>query len=93
MGVAGRISCYLRREGRFYLTYWTTGRGDEVMSPSFALLDRTAYGRREAWEDSPEGWPQHPTHSVLRTDEHGALMGPRRGGRPAPQWTRPGVTG
>ena len=51
----------------------------------------TAYGRREEWEDSPEGWPQFPTHSFLRTDEHGAPMGPRKGGRPVPQWTRPGV--
>ena len=92
VGVAGRISCYLRRDDRIYLTYWTTGRGDEVMSPSFGLLDMTAYGRREEWEDSPEGWPQNPTHSVLRTDEHGAWSGPR-GGRPVPQWTRPGVTG
>ena len=89
VGVAGRISCYLRWEGKIYLTYWTTGRGDELMSPSFGLLDMTAYGRREEWEDSPEGWPQFPTHSVLRTDEHGAPIGPTRGGRPVPQWTRP----
>ena len=32
VGVAGRISCYLRREDKIYLTYWTTGRGDEVMT-------------------------------------------------------------
>jgi predicted dithiol-disulfide oxidoreductase (DUF899 family) len=93
VGVAGRISCYLRRDDGIYLTYWTTGRGDEVLNPLFALLDRTAYGRREAWEDSPEGWPQLPTHSLLRTDEHGAPMGPRNGGRPVYQWTRPGATG
>jgi predicted dithiol-disulfide oxidoreductase (DUF899 family) len=92
-GVAGHISCYLRREDKIYLTYGTTGRGDEVMSPSFGLLDLTASGRREEWEDSPEGWPQLPTHSFMRTDEHGAPMGPRSGGRPVPQWTRPGVTG
>ena len=54
-------------EDKIYLTYWTTGRGDEVMSPSFGLLDMTVYGRREDWEDSPDGWPQFPTHSVLRT--------------------------
>ncbi len=42
-----RISCYLRREDKIYLTYWTTGRGDEVMRSSFGLLDMTAYGRRE----------------------------------------------
>ncbi|MGA9103515.1 MAG: hypothetical protein WB409_15875, partial [Aeromicrobium sp.] len=66
--------------------------GDEVLTPLFALLDRTVYGRREVWEDSPEGWPQMPTHSFLRTDEHGAPMGPRKGGRPVPQWTRPDAT-
>ena len=60
---AGRIACYLRREDKIYLTYWTTGRGDEVMSPSFGLLDLTAYGRREEWEDSPEGWPQTPPYT------------------------------
>jgi predicted dithiol-disulfide oxidoreductase (DUF899 family) len=92
VGVAGRISCYLRRGDRIYLTYWTTGRGDEVMSPSYGLLDLTAYGRREQWEDSPEGWPRFPTHSVMRTDEHGTPVGVR-GGRPVVQWTRPGVTG
>ena len=32
---------------KIYLTYWTTGRGDEVMSPLFGLLDRAVYGRRE----------------------------------------------
>jgi predicted dithiol-disulfide oxidoreductase (DUF899 family) len=93
VGHTGRIACYLRREDRIYLTYWTTARGDEVLSPSFGLLDMTAYGRREEWEDSPDGWPQFPTHSVLRTDEKGALVGPRSGGRPVAQWTRPGVTG
>ena len=93
VGVAGRISCYLRRGSEIYLTYWTTGRGDEVMNGvAHGLLDMTTYGRREEWEDSPEGWPQFPTHSFLRTDERGAPMGPRSGGRPVPQWTRPGVT-
>ena len=94
VGHSGRIACYLRRDDGIYLTYWTTGRGDEVMNGSaHALLDMTAYGRREAWEDSPEGWPQLPTHSMLRTDEHGTPMGPRSGGRPIAQWTRPGATG
>jgi predicted dithiol-disulfide oxidoreductase (DUF899 family) len=92
VGHEGCIACYLRRDGKIYLTYWTTGRGDEVMNPTFGLLDMTAYGRREAWEDSPDGWPQLPTHSLLRTDEHGAPAGPRSGGRPVVQWTRPNVT-
>jgi predicted dithiol-disulfide oxidoreductase (DUF899 family) len=90
----GRIACYLRREEGIFLTYWTTARGDEVMNgAAHALLDMTVYGRREQWEDSPDGWPQYPTHSFLRTDEDGAPMGPRSGGRPVPQWTRPGVAG
>jgi predicted dithiol-disulfide oxidoreductase (DUF899 family) len=89
---AGRIACYLRRDGKIYLTYWTTGRGDEVINPLFGLLDMTAYGRREAWQDVPEGWPQLPTHALLRTDENGAPTGPRSGGRPIAQWTRPGAT-
>jgi predicted dithiol-disulfide oxidoreductase (DUF899 family) len=86
---AGRLACFLRRDDRIYLTYWTTARGDEVLSPLFGILDRTVYGRREEWEDSPDGWPQLPTHSLLRTDEHGAPQGPRDGGRPPYQWTRP----
>lgn len=93
VGIAGRLSCYLRTDDATFLTYWTTGRGDEVLAPTFALLDRTAYGRREAWEDSPHGWPQRPTHAMLRTDAQGHPTGPRDGGRPVPQWTRPGVHG
>src|SRR6185436_21099388 len=27
---------------------------------SLGLLDMTPYGRREAWEDNPEGWPEAP---------------------------------
>jgi predicted dithiol-disulfide oxidoreductase (DUF899 family) len=90
---SGRLACFLRRKDGMYLTYWTTARGDEVLTPLFGILDRTAYGRREEWEDSPEGWPQLPTHSLLRTDEHGAPKGPRNGGRPPYQWTRPGAAG
>ena len=91
VGHEGRIACYLRRDDAIYLTYWTTGRGDEVIAPVFGLLDMTAYGRREQWEDSPDGWPQFPTHAYMRTDEDGTPTGPRSGGRPVPQWTRPDV--
>jgi predicted dithiol-disulfide oxidoreductase (DUF899 family) len=60
--VAGRhfgiLVCYLRHGDQVFETYWTTGRGDEVMAPSYGLLDRTVYGRQELWEDSPAGWPQ-----------------------------------
>jgi Bacterial protein of unknown function (DUF899) len=35
--------------------YWTTGRGNELMAPSYGLPDLTVYGRQEFWEDSAEG--------------------------------------
>jgi predicted dithiol-disulfide oxidoreductase (DUF899 family) len=66
---------------REFLTYATTARGDEPWIPTLNLLDLTACGRQEVWEDSPDGWPQGPTYAFWRTD-----------GRPTPQWTRPGVT-
>ena len=65
--------CYLREGDRVFETYWTTGRGDETMAPSYGLLDRTVYGRQERWEDSPEGWPQ-------RWDQYGGQF--RLDGRP-----------
>jgi predicted dithiol-disulfide oxidoreductase (DUF899 family) len=66
------IVCYLRRGSNVFETYWTTRRGVEAMDNSYRLLDLTVYGRQEAWEDSPAGWPQWP-----RTD-----------GRPIVQWSR-----
>lgn len=55
-------SYYLLRDGRPYLTYATTARGTEAILPVPHILDRTVYGRRQDWEDSPEGWPQTPTY-------------------------------
>jgi hypothetical protein len=69
----------LRDEETIYETYWTTGRGNEVMAPSYGLLDLTVYGRQEVWEYSPEGWPQ-------RWDSNGGQM--RLDGRPTAQWSR-----
>jgi predicted dithiol-disulfide oxidoreductase (DUF899 family) len=73
------LICYLRDGDRVFETYWTTVRGVEAMDNSYALLDLTAYGRQETWEDSPGGWPQRwPVDpEALRTD-----------GRPTAQWTR-----
>lgn len=60
--VAGRdfgfLACFLRDGDDVYETWWTTGRGTEAMAWSYALLDRTVYGRQESWEESPTGWPQ-----------------------------------
>ena len=52
------LVCYLRVGERVFETYWTNGRGVEAMDNSYGLLDLTAYGRQEPWQDSPEGWPQ-----------------------------------
>ncbi len=75
----GMLVCYLRDDDRVFETYWTTGRGPELMTPAYGLLDLTVYGRQETFEDSPAGWPQHWANngSQFRTD-----------GRPSAQWSR-----
>src|SRR3712207_8298206 len=52
-GEMGYLTCFLRDGDRAFLTYSTTGRGNEPVAASFGLLDRTPYGRGEAWEDRP----------------------------------------
>jgi predicted dithiol-disulfide oxidoreductase (DUF899 family) len=75
----GTLICYLRHGDRVFETYWTTGRGAEVMAPSYGLLDLTVYGRQETWEDSPADWPQRWENNgdQFRTNE-----------RPTAQWSR-----
>jgi predicted dithiol-disulfide oxidoreductase (DUF899 family) len=83
------IACYVRSGDRVFETYWTTIRGVEAMDNSYALMDLTVYGRQEAWEDSPPGWPQQC--SITRTDG-GSPDWPSvsvwPGGRPIAQWPR-----
>lgn len=45
-------------EDRIFRTYFIDSRGDEAMGSTWSYLDITALGRQEAWEDSPEGYPQ-----------------------------------
>jgi predicted dithiol-disulfide oxidoreductase (DUF899 family) len=67
------LSAFLRDGDSVYRTYFTTARGVDRLRVDFNLLDLTAFGRQEAWEDSPEGWPQEPTMRALRrNDEYGA---------------------
>lgn len=49
-------------EGNIYHTYSVFARGGENLTDSYSLLDLTPYGRQEDFEDSPDGWPQHPTY-------------------------------
>lgn len=91
-GDMGYLTSYLRDGDRTFLTYSTTGRGNEAFSGTFALLDMTPYGRGEAWQDNPDSWPEgnHPCW-YWRSDANGnATWGPTS--RPVPQWTRPGAT-
>jgi predicted dithiol-disulfide oxidoreductase (DUF899 family) len=71
--------CYLRDGDRVFETFWTTRRGVEAMDYSYALMDLTAYGRQETWEDSPPSWPQRwdVSPEVARAD-----------GRPTAHWSR-----
>lgn len=45
-----------------HLPYLTTARGTEAILPVARIMDRTAYGRQQDWEDSPEGWGQELTY-------------------------------
>jgi predicted dithiol-disulfide oxidoreductase (DUF899 family) len=88
----GSITCYLRDGDRVFLTYATTGRGNEPVNGSMGFLDMTPYGRGEAWEDKPEGWPEgrESCWSWCSDADGNATWGETS--RPVPQWTRPGAT-
>jgi predicted dithiol-disulfide oxidoreductase (DUF899 family) len=73
----GMKVCYLRDGDRVFETYWTTGRGCEIMGNSYGMLDMTVYGRQEPWESSPEGWPRRDRSEGFRSNR-----------RPISQWPR-----
>lgn len=60
------ISAFLRDGDRVFHTWQTFDRGEEPFMMVFDLLDLTAYGRQESWEDSPPGWPQRPPYEWFR---------------------------
>jgi predicted dithiol-disulfide oxidoreductase (DUF899 family) len=53
---------FIRDGARIFRTYLINSRGDEAMGTVWSYLDATPLGRQEAWEDSPEGYPQTPTY-------------------------------
>ena len=75
------LVCYVRDGERVFETYYTGGRGVEIMAPTHGLWDMTVYGRQEAWEDSPDGWPQ-PWGDAKNPEVW------RTNGRPIAQWSR-----
>ena len=54
-------SVFLRDGDTVYHTYSTYARGLDELATPYQFLDLTVYGRQEAWEDSPDGWPQDVT--------------------------------
>ncbi|MEU4361523.1 DUF899 family protein [Promicromonospora sp. NPDC023987] len=94
-GDDGTWVCFLRQGDRVFLTSSVTGRGSEATMPALALLDMTVRGRRETWQDYPDGWPESKAPGWFwRADENGEGVGGNAStsGRPAVQWSRPGAT-
>ena len=56
------LSLFLRDGDEVFRTYSTTSRGVDRLMFSSNVLDLAVYGRQQDWEDSPAGWPQHPTY-------------------------------
>jgi len=53
------VSCFLRDGEDVFHTYSTFARGTDHLGGSYALLDLTALGRQEAWEE-PKGRSDNP---------------------------------
>ncbi len=56
------LTVFLRDGADVYRTYNTTNRGVDRLMFANSIFDLCPYGRQEDWEDSPAGWPQHPTY-------------------------------
>lgn len=61
-GAGFMLSVFLRDGEDIYRTYHTQARGVDRLLFINSILDLAPYGRQEDWEDSPPGWPQHPTY-------------------------------
>lgn len=53
---------FLRDGDQIFRTYFINNRGDEAMGTTWSYLDLAPLGRQEAWEDSPQGYPQTPPY-------------------------------
>jgi predicted dithiol-disulfide oxidoreductase (DUF899 family) len=60
------VSVLFKLEDKVYRTYYSGNRGVERLGSHWTYQDLTPFGRKEDWEDSPEGWPQNKTYSALR---------------------------
>src|SRR5216117_3154819 len=73
-------NAFIRDGDQVYRTYVIDARGDEAMGGTWAYLDITALGRQEAWEDSPEGYPQTPPYEWWIWHDEPARTDPDRAG-------------
>ena len=65
------LSVFLRSGDDVFRTYFTGDRGVEHLGSHWTYLDLTPFGRQEAWEDSPAGWPQTEAYAwIRRHDEY-----------------------
>ncbi|GAA4360948.1 DUF899 domain-containing protein [Kangiella marina] len=65
------VSVFIRDGNDIYQSFHIGDRGVEYLGSHWSYLDLTPYGRQEAWEDSPDGWPQTPTYEwQKRHDEY-----------------------
>ena len=49
------VSVFLRDGDDVFRTYFTTGRGGDLLVGTLRYLDLTPFGRQEAWEESGRG--------------------------------------
>ena len=75
------VSCFLRDGGDIFHTYSTYARGSDQLGSTYTLLDLTALGRQEDWEE-PKG--RAPTRR--RSHLHGLTQAERR---LLPSWPGP----
>ncbi len=70
-------NAFIRNGDRVFRTYFVNNRGDEALGSTWSYLDLTALGRQEAWEVSPEGYPQTEPYEWWNWhDEYGKSAGP-----------------
>lgn len=62
------MSCFLRDGAEIYHTYSTWARGTDILGSSYSMLDLTALGRQEEWEEpkgrAPQARPAVPDFAV-----------------------------
>jgi predicted dithiol-disulfide oxidoreductase (DUF899 family) len=67
---------FFRDGDSVFRTYFINNRGDEAMGSTWSYLDVTPLGRQEAWEDSPEGYPQTPPYQWWKWHDKYAAEAP-----------------